>query len=58
MEYRCRPWGAPTRRAGWGSLAEEAPIAYKDVAEVVEVCLKAGLYGKVARMRPLGVFRG
>ena len=40
------------------SLAEEASIAYKDVAEVVEVCHKAGLCKKVARMRPLGVIKG
>ena len=60
MECRCRPWGTPTRRGGWGWLAEEAPIAYKDVAEVVEVevGLNAGLYGKAARMRPLGVIKG
>ena len=43
---------------GWASLAEEAPIAYKDVAEVVDVCQHAGLSRKVARMRPLGVIKG
>ena len=43
---------------GWASLAEEAPEAYKDVAEVVEVCDGAGLCKKVARMRPLGVIKG
>jgi len=43
---------------GWRSLAEEAPEAYKDVAEVVEVAHKAGLSGMVARMRPMGVIKG
>ena len=43
---------------GWASLAEEAPVAYKDVADVVEVCHNAGLCKKVARMRPLGVIKG
>ncbi len=43
---------------GWASLAEEAPLAYKDVAEVVDVCHKAGLCKVVARVRPLGVIKG
>ena len=45
-------------QGGWSSLAEEAPVAYKDVAEVVEVCHSAGLCRKVARMRPMGVIKG
>ena len=43
---------------GWASLAEEAPVAYKDVAQVIDVCQNAGLSRKVARMRPLGVIKG
>ena len=39
-------------------LSEEAPYAYKDVDEVAEVCDMAGLAGKVARLRPLGVVKG
>lgn len=39
-------------------LAEEAPEAYKDINKVVEVCHKAGLSHKVAKMRPLGVVKG
>ncbi len=39
-------------------LSEEAPYAYKDVDEVVDVCERAGLAGKVARLRPLGVVKG
>jgi tRNA-splicing ligase RtcB len=39
-------------------LAEEAPIAYKDVSRVVEVVHGAGLARKVARLRPLAVIKG
>ena len=39
-------------------VSEEAPGAYKDVSQVVEVCHQAGLARKVARMRPLGVVKG
>ncbi len=39
-------------------LSEEAPYAYKDVDEVVDACARAGLAGKVARLRPLGVVKG
>lgn len=41
-----------------GLLAEEAPEAYKNVDEVVEVTHGAGLAKKVARLRPLGVVKG
>jgi len=39
-------------------LAEEAPYAYKDVDEVIDVCARAGLAAPVARLRPLGVVKG
>jgi len=39
-------------------LREEVPDAYKDVDAVVDVCDRAGLARKVARMRPLGVVKG
>ncbi|HSH00464.1 MAG TPA: RtcB family protein, partial [candidate division Zixibacteria bacterium] len=42
-------------RAG---VAEEAPQAYKDVSEVVEVVHNAGIARKVARLRPLAVIKG
>jgi tRNA-splicing ligase RtcB len=44
--------------AHWRLLAEEAPYAYKDVAEVVRVCEGAGLSRTVARLRPVGVVKG
>jgi tRNA-splicing ligase RtcB (3'-phosphate/5'-hydroxy nucleic acid ligase) len=39
-------------------LAEEAPLAYKDVDRVVAVVEQAGLARRVARLRPLGVVKG
>lgn len=39
-------------------LVEEAPEAYKDVDEVVEVTHRAGLARKVARLIPLAVVKG
>jgi tRNA-splicing ligase RtcB len=39
-------------------IAEEAPIAYKDVDDVVEVVHNAGLSKKVVRLRPLAVIKG
>ena len=42
----------------WGSLAEEAPLAYKDVVDVVRVSENAGLSKNVIRLRPLGVIKG
>ncbi|MDX1612292.1 MAG: RtcB family protein, partial [Candidatus Thermoplasmatota archaeon] len=38
--------------------AEEAPGAYKDVSNVVDVCQGAGLSNKVAKLEPMGVIKG
>ena len=40
------------------SMAEEAPEAYKDVSDVVEVTHGAGISLKVARSVPMGVIKG
>jgi tRNA-splicing ligase RtcB len=50
--------GLVVRVASVGGLAEEAPFAYKDVADVVAVVDAVGLSRKVARLRPLGVLKG
>lgn len=50
--------GIKVMAAGKGTLAEEAPYAYKDVNEVVDVVEKAGISKKVCRMRPIGVIKG
>jgi tRNA-splicing ligase RtcB (3'-phosphate/5'-hydroxy nucleic acid ligase) len=43
---------------GRSGLEEEQPAAYKDVSNVVDVVERAGLAGKVCRLRPLGVIKG
>jgi tRNA-splicing ligase RtcB len=50
--------GVNVRAASRGTLAEEMPEAYKDVADVVDVVHEAGLAVKVARFRPMGVIKG
>ncbi|MDP3039180.1 MAG: RtcB family protein, partial [Deltaproteobacteria bacterium] len=44
--------------ASRATLVEEAPEAYKDVSQVVEVVHQAGISSKVARLRPWGVIKG
>jgi tRNA-splicing ligase RtcB (3'-phosphate/5'-hydroxy nucleic acid ligase) len=39
-------------------LAEEAPLAYKDVERVVDVVERAGLSRRVVQLVPLGVIKG
>ena len=39
-------------------MAEEAPLAYKDVDEVIESVHGAGISTKVARLKPIGVIKG
>lgn len=50
--------GVRIRCASNAELAEEAPLAYKDVERVVEVVQRAGIARKVVRLRPLGVVKG
>jgi tRNA-splicing ligase RtcB (3'-phosphate/5'-hydroxy nucleic acid ligase) len=50
--------GVVARYQGRGTMAEEMPHAYKDVAEVVETMDHAGVSKRVARFRPVGVIKG
>jgi tRNA-splicing ligase RtcB len=50
--------GVVVEAAGMATVAEEMPEAYKDVAEVVAVVDRAGIGGKVARLKPMGVVKG
>jgi tRNA-splicing ligase RtcB len=50
--------GIVVRAGSNKGLAEEAPLAYKDVSQVVEVVHGLGLAHKVARLRPLAVIKG
>ena len=50
--------GILIRSPSMRGVAEEAPGAYKDVADVVEVSARAGLARKVARLKPVICVKG
>jgi tRNA-splicing ligase RtcB len=50
--------GVLIRGGSNAGVAEEAPLSYKNVDEVVLACETAGLARRVARLRPLGVLKG
>lgn len=58
LQKQLKDQGIEIRTDSYKGLAEEAPFAYKDVSEVVEVCHKSGISRKVARMKPIGVVKG
>ncbi|MDP2831298.1 MAG: RtcB family protein, partial [Candidatus Omnitrophota bacterium] len=53
-----RSKGIIVKASGRKTVVEEAPSAYKDVNEVVDVVHNAGIGKRVCRMRPLGVVKG
>jgi tRNA-splicing ligase RtcB len=50
--------GIRVRAGSMAGLAEEAPLAYKDVDAVVETVAGAEIASKVARLRPVAVIKG
>jgi tRNA-splicing ligase RtcB len=50
--------GILVKASGRGTIVEEAPQAYKDVNEVVDVVHNAGISKRVCRMKPLCVIKG
>jgi len=50
--------GIKVRAGSLSGLAEEAPVAYKDVDMVVETVSEAGIARKVARLKPVAVIKG
>ncbi len=50
--------GIYIRAENVGTVVEEAPDAYKNVDEVVEVTSNVGIARKVARLTPIGVVKG
>jgi tRNA-splicing ligase RtcB len=50
--------GIIVKHWGYRGIAEEAPLAYKDVDSVVEVVDNAGLAKKVVKLVPLAVIKG
>lgn len=50
--------GIHLQAGSYKGVAEEAPIAYKDVDMVVETVHQAGIAKKVAKLKPLAVIKG
>lgn len=50
--------GIHVQAGSFKGVAEEAPIAYKDVDLVVETVHRAGIAKKVAKLRPVAVIKG
>lgn len=50
--------GIAVRAGSMAGLAEEAPLAYKDVHEVVDTVADSGIAKKVAMLKPLAVIKG
>ncbi len=58
LEDELRGQGVIVRAKERGTLGEEAPLAYKDVGDVVRVVDDAGISRRVARLKPLVVIKG
>ena len=58
LRQRLEAEGIRVRAGSLAGLAEEAPVAYKDVDRVIEVVHNAGIARKVARIVPLAVVKG
>jgi tRNA-splicing ligase RtcB len=58
IKHELEARGIQVRAGSLGGLAEEAPSAYKDVDQVVEVVDASGIARKVARLRPIAVVKG
>ena len=50
--------GIVVQARGKGTMAEEMPEAYKDVANVVDIMHNSGICNKVVRLKPIGVIKG
>ena len=50
--------GIALRSSSREGIIEEAPQAYKDIAQVVDVVCGAGLTSKVVKLKPLAVIKG
>jgi tRNA-splicing ligase RtcB len=50
--------GIHLQAGSWKGIAEEAPVAYKDVDLVVDTVHRAGIARKVARLKPVAVIKG
>jgi tRNA-splicing ligase RtcB len=58
LRNRLMTAGIYVKAGSLSGLAEEAPEAYKDVDQVVNCVIGAGLANKVARLKPVAVIKG
>ena len=58
LKEKLREMGIYVQAGSFKGIAEEAPIAYKDVNEVVETIQDSGIAKKVAKLRPMAVVKG
>lgn len=58
IEEELQKQGITVQAKSYRTLGEEAPEAYKDVADVVKVVEQAGLAKIVAQLKPIGVVKG
>lgn len=58
LKQQLEKQGIVVRAGSMSGLAEEAPLAYKDVEAVVDVVDGVGIAKKVARLKPLAVIKG
>ncbi|HCO82709.1 MAG TPA: RNA-splicing ligase RtcB [Arenibacter sp.] len=58
LKEKLREMGIYVQAGSFKGIAEEAPIAYKDVNEVVEIIQDSGIAKKVAKLRPMAVVKG
>ncbi|MGK2859980.1 MAG: RtcB family protein [Thermoanaerobaculia bacterium] len=58
LRARLQRDGIAVHAGSSAGLVEEAPEAYKDVDEVVDVVHRAGIATRVARLRPIAVVKG
>jgi tRNA-splicing ligase RtcB (3'-phosphate/5'-hydroxy nucleic acid ligase) len=58
VRRRLEEAGIAVRSPSVRGLAEEAPFAYKDVDRVVAVIERAGVARRIARLAPIGVYKG
>jgi tRNA-splicing ligase RtcB len=50
--------GVSVQAGSMSGLAEEAPVAYKDIGDVVGTVVSAGIARKVAKLVPVGIMKG
>ncbi|MBT8179284.1 MAG: RtcB family protein [Eudoraea sp.] len=58
LKEELRSRGIYVEAGSFKGIAEEAPVAYKDVNEVVETVHASGIAKKVAKLRPMAVVKG